>query len=222
MENYFEKVYIACKEKQDLKAIGNLYHLLDYVKNSKQDSFIPLLSQSEVHYNELLRYIHQHYFQDITIASMAADNNIDRTYIFKLFKKYQHTSPSQYLLEYRLDKACMLLMKTSLSVTDISYAVGFQNAPDFSRQFTKQKRDDTLCLSKKIFKNRSCLNTKRLSENCAWAKKNFVFCSQFFHKIFVFQSQIFHIFHVSYNQTKKFVLILHFHIRCMNLHRPLP
>lgn len=139
LESYFEKVYIACKEKQDLKAIGNLYHLLDYIKNNQQDSLIPLLSQSEVHYNELLRYIHQHYFQDITIASMAADNNIDRTYIFKLFKKYKNTSPSQYLLEYRLDKACLLLMKTSLSITDISYAVGFQNAPYFSRQFTKQK-----------------------------------------------------------------------------------
>ena len=58
LENYFEKVYIACKEKQDLKAIGNLYHLLDYVKNSKQDSFIPLLSQSEVHYNEPVSYTH--------------------------------------------------------------------------------------------------------------------------------------------------------------------
>lgn len=139
LEGYFEKIYEACKEKQDLKALGNLYYLLDYLKNIHQKTSGPILSQSEIHFNQLLRYIHQNYFHDISVASMAADNNIDRTYIFKLFKKYQHTSPSQYLLEYRLNKACMLLRKTSLSITDISFTVGFQNAPYFSKQFTKQK-----------------------------------------------------------------------------------
>lgn len=139
LENYFEKIYEACKEKQDFRAIGSLYYLLDYVKNNSQLSSSPAISQSETHFQELLRYIHEHYFQDISISSIASDNNIDRTYIFKLFKKYKHTSPSQYLLEYRLNKACMLLMKTSLSITDISFAVGFQNAPYCSRQFAKQK-----------------------------------------------------------------------------------
>ena len=119
--------------------IGCFYLLLDYLRNVREQSMGAALLQSEVLYQNLLHYIHLHYFQDISIAQMAEENNIDRTYIFKLFKKYQHTSPSQYLLEYRLDKACMLLMKTSLSITDISFAVGFQNAPYFSRQFVRYK-----------------------------------------------------------------------------------
>ena len=39
--------------------------------------------------------------------------------------------------QYRLSKACTLLRKTSLSITDISYTVGFQHAPYFTKLFTQ-------------------------------------------------------------------------------------
>ena len=55
----------------------------------------------------------------------------------KLFQKYLKISPSQYLQQYRLSKACTLLRKTSLSITDISYTVGFQHAPYFTKLFTQ-------------------------------------------------------------------------------------
>ena len=138
LENYFERIYTACKLKRDYSAMGNLYGLLDYLKNSVQRADAPALSQSELHFQELLHYVHRHYYQNISVASMALETSIDRTYIFKLFKKFKHTSPSQYLLEYRLKKACMLLMKSSLSISDIGLAVGFQNAAYFSRQFARQ------------------------------------------------------------------------------------
>ena len=54
-----------------------------------------------------------------------------------LEKKYLKISPSQYLQQYRLSKACTLLRKTSLSITDISYTVGFQHAPYFTKLFTQ-------------------------------------------------------------------------------------
>ena len=54
-----------------------------------------------------------------------------------LFQKYLKISPSQYLQQYRLSKACTLLRKTSLSITDISYTVGFQHAPYFTKLFTQ-------------------------------------------------------------------------------------
>ena len=46
-------------------------------------------------------------------------------------------SPSQYVQHYRLDKACVLLRKSSMSITDIGYAVGFQHSPYFTKLFTQ-------------------------------------------------------------------------------------
>lgn len=137
LEHFFEKVYSACRMKQDFSAMGNLYCLLDHIKNHVLCQTAPALSPSELHFQELVHYIHRHYSQEISISHMAAATSIDRTYIFKLFKKYQHMSPSQYLLEYRMEKACILLSKTSLRIADISATVGFQSAPYFSRQFVK-------------------------------------------------------------------------------------
>lgn len=138
LENYFENIYNTCVEQEDFKIMGNLYHLLDFLKTKQNTSVKSVLSGGEALCNELCHYIRLNYFHDINIASIAAEKGVDRTYIFKLFKKYKQTSPSQYLLSYRMNKACMLLRKTALSITDVGLAVGFQNIPHFSKQFTHQ------------------------------------------------------------------------------------
>lgn len=113
--------------------------LLDYlehdVHNRKQDS----LSPGESYYHNALHYIQKNYFNNISVSDVAEATNIDRTYIFKLFQKYSGISPSQYLQQYRLDKAAILLRKSNLSITDVSYAVGFQHSPYFTKLFTHYK-----------------------------------------------------------------------------------
>lgn len=138
LEKYFERIFWACKLKQDFSIMSNFYGMLNYIKTNVLTEGMPALSQSELHFQELLRYIHQHYNQDISVASMAQESSFDRTYIFKLFQKYRYTSPSRYILEYRLKVAGVLLRKTSLTIAEISQAAGFQNPAYFTRQFTRQ------------------------------------------------------------------------------------
>lgn len=45
-------------------------------------------------------------------------------------------TPHRYLQRRRIERACALLRDTDLSVTDISYAVGFDSLGTFSRTFT--------------------------------------------------------------------------------------
>ena len=111
--------------------------LFDYLAHNLQQKQNTQLSQKEIYFNAILDYIHQNYAENITISDIANANNIDRTYVFKLFQKYLNISPSQYLQQYRLSKACTLLRKTSLSITDISYTVGFQHSPYFTKLFTQ-------------------------------------------------------------------------------------
>ena len=135
----FERVYLASLAKEEIRTIAALYQLLDRIKSIHDDRQMAPLTSPELLNQELVQYIQTNYAAELSVTQMAEDHHIDRTYLFKLFKKYQHTSPSQYLLEYRLEKASMLLMKSSLSITEISSAVGFQSAPYFSRQFLRYR-----------------------------------------------------------------------------------
>lgn len=139
LESLFEQVHDSMQGDHRLRTLGNAMELLDYlehdVHNRKQDS----LSPGKSYYNNALHYIHKNYFNNISVSDVAEATNIDRTYIFKLFQKYSGISPSQYLQQYRLDKAAILLRKSNLSITDVSYAVGFQHSPYFTKLFTHYK-----------------------------------------------------------------------------------
>jgi AraC-like DNA-binding protein len=45
----------------------------------------------------------------------------------------------QYVSRLRINHACELLMSSDARVTDICYEVGFNNLPNFNRQFLAQK-----------------------------------------------------------------------------------
>lgn len=54
------------------------------------------------------------------------------------FKAYFDTTPQQWLKDQRLDKALQLLAEREMSVTDLAYAVGYENISYFIKAF-KQK-----------------------------------------------------------------------------------
>ena len=135
LDHLFEKVYLDFKKEQYLMALGNVLYLLSYIQNNVYNAKLDHLTPGELYFNQIISYIHKNYFNNISVSDIADNNNIDRTYVFKLFQKYMDISPSQYLQHYRLDKACVLLRKSSLSVTDIGYAVGFQHSPYFTKVF---------------------------------------------------------------------------------------
>lgn len=139
LDGLFEQVHYCMQGGHKLKALGTALQLLDYlehnIRNRKKDSLTP----GESYFHTAVHFIHKNYFNNISISDIADAANIDRTYIFKLFQRYLNISPSQYLQQYRLDKACILLRKSSLSITDVSYAVGFQHSPYFTKLFTHYK-----------------------------------------------------------------------------------
>lgn len=100
--------------------------------------------KNSLYFEQCLTYISDHYANEITVQDIANYVNIDRTYLFKLFKRNLGISPQEYLLSYRIDKACDLLRTTEYSITDIAYRVGFRDYSDFSRQFKiRQKMSPT-------------------------------------------------------------------------------
>ena len=139
LERLFESAYDSLQQNQRLKALGVALQLLDYIQHSVYSSQEDQLTSGELYFNKAVHYIHKNYFNHISISEIATAASIDRTYMFKLFQKHARQSPSQYLQQYRLEKASILLRKSPLNVTDVSYAVGFQHPPYFTKLFTQYK-----------------------------------------------------------------------------------
>ena len=114
------------------------YYLEDFFR--KIEPFLQKSKKNSIYFEQCLSYIADYYDVQISVRDIADSINIDRTYLYKLFKKNLGISPQAYLLNYRIDKACDLLRTTARSVTDIAYSVGFRDYSDFSRQFKAHKK----------------------------------------------------------------------------------
>lgn len=66
---------------------------------------------------------------------MAARCRCSRTHLVRLFHRYFHTTPRQFLLDLRIDRARRLLADETVSIKEIAAAVGYDNALNFSTSF---------------------------------------------------------------------------------------
>ena len=88
--------------------------------------------------DDMLDFIRKNYSYPLTVDGLAARCGVDRSYLFRLFKRYLGISPQEYIIRYRLERAEVLLKTTSLSVTQIQLSCGFGDLCHFSRLFKKR------------------------------------------------------------------------------------
>lgn len=80
-------------------------------------------------------YIVNNYWEDIKISQLAKDNNLDRSYFSRIFKKEIGRSPQQFLLDFRMERAKELLKRNDVSVGDCARSVGYKDPLVFSKIF---------------------------------------------------------------------------------------
>lgn len=82
-----------------------------------------------------LKYIEDHYSEDISLGDLAASANVSKAECLRCFKNSMQITPYQYLIELRLAKAAQLLRTTEDAVVDIALKVGFQQSSHFGKFF---------------------------------------------------------------------------------------
>lgn len=80
-------------------------------------------------------YLRQHYQAEVTNEVLAEALHFHPNYIVRCMKEIYHCTPMEYLHEYRLEQAKLLLLKTEWPIAQIAEQVGFQYAPYFSSCF---------------------------------------------------------------------------------------
>lgn len=86
---------------------------------------------------DILKYIDEHY-EEGSLAMISQQLNQPDYRICRIVKKYTGVTFKQLVQETRLNKAADLLMRTSLPVTDIMQAVGYENITYFYKIFKEK------------------------------------------------------------------------------------
>lgn len=86
-----------------------------------------------------LRYIRMHYSDSITLSALSEICGISEQRLIRLFKQETGSTPLQYINDYRLSHAQMIIRNnTELSISEVAYEAGFDNPNYFSRLFQKK------------------------------------------------------------------------------------
>lgn len=75
---------------------------------------------------------------DISVETMSEALNMSRVHLYKRLTSITGTPPSEFIRNIRLLHAERLLQKSQLSVSEISYKVGFNNPRYFSKYFKEK------------------------------------------------------------------------------------
>ncbi len=95
------------------------------------------LSKSELYLKQAVEFIRMNYSRKITVGQIAAFVGLDRSYLCFLFKERLRISPQQFLIRFRMEKACALMAEAALSIGDIARSVGYDDPLQFSKSFRK-------------------------------------------------------------------------------------
>ena len=83
----------------------------------------------------ITEFVNEHFYDNISLDTIAIETGLSRYYISHLFKELMNTTFINYLNELRLSRAAMLLVTTDIPVIEIAGMSGFNNISNFNRSF---------------------------------------------------------------------------------------
>lgn len=92
---------------------------------------------SDPRISKLTNWLDKTEVSQVDCTEWAERLGISISYLYELFHKQTGTSPQQYLIKCKLDKAKAYLRETNLPVTAIAEKLGFSSLHYFARQFSR-------------------------------------------------------------------------------------
>lgn len=114
-----------------LKIFSAFYDLLDIVTNQQRTQQNPL--------SDAVKYIEEN-ISDYSLSNIDIANHIgiSEVYFRKKFHAEYNTTPKQFILNKRIEKAKQMLIDTQLKITDIAEQCGFSSLYHFCRAFKEK------------------------------------------------------------------------------------
>ncbi len=88
--------------------------------------------------NNIIEYIKENYHSEITNNTLHQKFSYHPNYMNYVFKKHLKMSIHEYIINYRLTKATILLAETYKSISEIAYMCGFSSTSYFIKKFKEK------------------------------------------------------------------------------------
>jgi len=86
-------------------------------------------------YQQCRGHVEQHFWRLKTLQQISAECRLNHSYLCRLFRRYDHQSPYQYLLRLKMNLAAELLRQPAALVKQVAEETGFEDPFHFSRAF---------------------------------------------------------------------------------------
>ncbi len=83
-------------------------------------------------------FLRQNYSRPIRVEEAARRVGVSRSHLYRAFQRELGMSPSDYLTQFRMQRACQLLCHSDLSIGAVAASVGYEDPLYFSRAFKRE------------------------------------------------------------------------------------
>ncbi len=126
-------------DKDDINNVMEklINHLKYKQMNKEHTNDNKSLIKTDTKFTKILKYIDEHYDENISLNDLSVSFHYNSNYICELFKKNLSKTFSEYLVDLRMKKACELLVTTDDTIMNIASQVGYGDYSYFSKIFKK-------------------------------------------------------------------------------------
>lgn len=118
------------EDGRELYLCGKIYQLLARLTEKQQGE--------EDYVERAKTYLESNYMREISIVELAEQMNLNRSYFSTLFRRKTGRSPQQYLTDYRMEKACELMVEHGCAPGETALSTGYPDIFSFSRMFKRK------------------------------------------------------------------------------------
>ncbi len=124
-------------DKNELLIKARLLEIMHIIKNNctKAEDIEKTESDFFRKLKKSLLFIETNYSDHITVAQAAEMSNFSESYFSKIFRQLTGSSFTQYLKDFRLERAAEKIRNTNARISEIAFSVGFNNLSYFTRSF---------------------------------------------------------------------------------------
>ena len=115
--------------------VAKIYELISFISSKEEGE----RHGTDARMQRIKRHLGENYKRaDFYAEELTEIAGVGKAQLRKLFKKEYGTTPTQYLIEMRMDTARSLLDEGNMSISEISAYVGYEDVFYFSRLFKKR------------------------------------------------------------------------------------
>jgi AraC-like DNA-binding protein len=143
LNDCFKQMFKASsmKKGRDIKLQSLIYLFVSLLVETAGDCMFDEkpMPGKDLYVKKAVEFICINYSRSISISEIAHHIGLDRKYFSSVFKNTLKVTPREFLINYRMDKACELMKNSMLSISEISRSVGYDDPLLFSKMFKKNK-----------------------------------------------------------------------------------